>query len=197
MPRSSNTRARRSSRSSSLSASWAWSMLPPPGDRYFLEGRGSGNRPPMGSRGRGAFSDDWRAGFCPHRRPDGRGKSPGKSRLKSARTGRVERIGEAPGCPKPRRSAPRVASHLLFGGLDNGARQTLPRLGIPKGLLHEPVFERMERDHHHPPAGGEPSGRALQRDLQTLQLLVDRDPERLEGACRRMDPGRRILAGNR
>ena len=61
-------------------------------------------------------------------------------------------------------------------------------------LLHDPVFERVVREHEHPPAGGEEVHGVLEAVAQVRQLAVDLHADRLEGAAGRVAtgaPGRR------
>src|SRR5262245_16652842 len=60
--------------------------------------------------------------------------------------------------------------------------------------LDDPVLERVERDDGNAPAWPQHLERGRKRLLELAQLVVDGDPERLEGALRRMavpEPGRR------
>src|SRR5688500_20374324 len=53
--------------------------------------------------------------------------------------------------------------------------------------LYDPVFQRVERDHRQAPTRRKHVERPRERRLQCGQLLVRRDAQRLEGACRGVD----------
>ena len=54
-------------------------------------------------------------------------------------------------------------------------------------VFDDAVFQRMKRHHREPPAGLQHFFSGDQRRLQFIQLGVDQDPQRLEGARRRMN----------
>src|SRR5436190_23498757 len=60
-----------------------------------------------------------------------------------------------------------------------------------KEALHDPVLERVEGDDREPPAGREHLLRRSEAAFELAELVVDVDPDRLEGA------GRRILLHSR
>ena len=70
--------------------------------------------------------------------------------------------------------------------------------------LHDPVLERVERDHGDAAAGSQHLEGGRKRLLELAELVVDRDAERLEDALRRMarrrsarEPGSRRGSGPR
>src|SRR5581483_7395556 len=56
----------------------------------------------------------------------------------------------------------------------------------PQEALHDPVLERMERDHSEASARPQHLERRGQRPLDGAELVVDLDAERLEDALRRV-----------
>ncbi len=54
-------------------------------------------------------------------------------------------------------------------------------------LFHQPIFERMETDHHQTPSRRQGSQRHGKHSLDSLQLLVDRDAQGLKGSRCRVD----------
>src|SRR5258706_9792554 len=65
-------------------------------------------------------------------------------------------------------------------------------------LFDDPILERMERDHHDPPARADHTQGRRESVLEVRQLVVDRDAESLEDARRRVDAARppRLHAGD-
>ena len=59
---------------------------------------------------------------------------------------------------------------------------------LAEPVLHDPVLERVERDHCQPAAGREDGDGAVQELLEPRQLVVHPDPERLKRSRRRIDP---------
>src|SRR6266542_6973668 len=90
------------------------------------------------------------------------------------------------------------ASRLLADGTEPGlpsadadgelwrARAAPPLRGNEP--LDDPVLERVVGDDDEAPAGSQQVHRAGETALDRFELAVDRDPERLEDARRRMDP---------
>jgi hypothetical protein len=65
-------------------------------------------------------------------------------------------------------------------------------------LFDDPILERVERDHHDPPARAEDAHGCRESLLEVRELVVDRDTESLEDACRGVDAARppRLHAGD-
>ena len=99
---------------------------------------------------------------------------------------------------------PRIGGDLGIVGLERTAGEALEGCGrrhrlrqmaravlgtAPGGqeVLHDPVFERMERDHHQPAARREDALRGGQPLRELAELVVDVEAQRLERARRRMD----------
>src|SRR5262245_36119285 len=57
----------------------------------------------------------------------------------------------------------------------------------PQSLFDDPIFERVKRDDHQPPALFERVNRVGDESIQSFKLPVDRYAQRLEGLRRRMD----------
>ena len=57
---------------------------------------------------------------------------------------------------------------------------------VAQEALHDPVLERVERDHREPAARAQDLERRRQRALERAELVVDLDPQRLEDALGRM-----------
>ena len=54
-------------------------------------------------------------------------------------------------------------------------------------MFDNPVFERVKRDDRDPATGLEAANRRFEKALELPELVVDRDPQCLEGAGRRVD----------
>ena len=61
-------------------------------------------------------------------------------------------------------------------------------------LLHDPVFQRVERDNDQPPAGLECALGCKECTGEFAQFVIDEDAQALERARRRMDLVFRIIA---
>ncbi len=83
--------------------------------------------------------------------------------------------GRPPAGPQPRRIVPRGGRRPAGGGGEEP--------------LHQPVLQRMERDHHEPSARRQQRRGLRQPALDLAQLVVHPDAQRLEAARRRVDAG--------
>ena len=59
--------------------------------------------------------------------------------------------------------------------------------GLAEGVLHPPVLQRVEADDPGPPPGFTTRGSAASSRSSATELVVDRDPQRLEDARRGVD----------
>src|SRR6185312_16746394 len=117
--------------------------------------------------------------------------------------------------PQPRRGRSRVAGRLPRAGPDRPARRrpqhrllaadadrkvgraSAAVLLVAEETLDDPVLQRVEADHREPAARIQEVDRGRQRILERRQLVVHRDPERLEDPLRRMTVAESRRAGNR
>src|SRR5439155_4886668 len=67
-----------------------------------------------------------------------------------------------------------------------GRRADAPALEPLEEPLHDPVLERVKRDHRETAAGPQHLERGRKRLLELAQLVVHGDPQSLEDAPRRM-----------
>src|SRR3954447_2830910 len=65
-------------------------------------------------------------------------------------------------------------------------RADAPALLVAQEPLHDPVLERVERDHREAAARPKHLERRRERGLERAELVVDRDAQRLEDPLRRM-----------
>ena len=140
--------------------------------------------------------------------PRPRFSAPGRRSL-PRRLGKLQRRAQAP------RLGARVARHLAGARAHRAAGDQL-RLGlapahadgqvrradaaagaVDEEALHHPVLERVEGDRGHAAARAQQRPRGGQRALERLQLVVDRDPDRLEHASRRVPGGELRRRGDR
>src|SRR6267142_2792610 len=68
-------------------------------------------------------------------------------------------------------------------GADTAVRETAQR------RLDEAIFEGVEREKDESPPGLQRLDRVENEPFESIQLFIDRDAERLEDACRRMNSG--------
>ena len=61
------------------------------------------------------------------------------------------------------------------------------RLQRAKRVLHDAIFERVERQNHESPARCQPRGGAREKAVQSFELAIDPDANRLKRARRRID----------
>jgi hypothetical protein len=54
-------------------------------------------------------------------------------------------------------------------------------------VLHDPVLERVKRNHRQPGAGAQQPGGRDEKFVEAVELAVDPDPERLKSSRRRID----------
>src|SRR5439155_8606681 len=119
------------------------------------------------------------------------------------------------GRAQPRRPGARIRGHLGRARLDRAAldraqlrlvpadadrevgRARAAALALAEEALDDPILERVEADHRKPSAGPQQLERRRQRGLERSELLVDRDPQRLEDALRRMPVAEPRRRGNR
>src|SRR5262245_30880064 len=87
---------------------------------------------------------------------------------------------------------PRIAEDFLGTRLDRLFRQHLHGrvatvLQRPQGVLDDAVLERVERDHDEARANVEPPNRRREKAIESLELAVHPDAQRLKGARRGVD----------
>ena len=89
----------------------------------------------------------------------------------------------------PRTSAsPAVTTFFVSTTARNGRRA--------KFLLYDPIFKRVKRNHDHTAAGADGSYGGIDKLLQALELIVDKNPQRLKRTRRRMNLTVTRPAGN-
>jgi hypothetical protein len=59
---------------------------------------------------------------------------------------------------------------------------------LTKHSLDNPIFERMKCDHDEPCPHAESVTDGSEKEIETVKLIVDPDPNRLKRSCRRVDP---------
>jgi GAF domain-containing protein len=78
-----------------------------------------------------------------------------------------------------------IGERLVLGRPDDGPRDARVRarsLSLLERLLHAAILARVEREHHHAPAGGEARRQRCQQRVERGQFVVHQDANRLEGA---------------
>ncbi len=86
--------------------------------------------------------------------------------------------------------APRAGVPIHFGGAGANwfpGKHLQPRV-VAKRLFHPAILQRVKTDDRQPGPGAKAIGQPPQGNLQRLQLVVDRDPQGLEGPRGRIDP---------
>ena len=84
-----------------------------------------------------------------------------------------------------------AAADRQVGRADAAAR------AVGEEALDAPVLERVEGDRGEPAAGAQQLPRQRQRGVELVELVVDRDPDRLEGALGRVPAGEARGRGDR
>ena len=107
-------------------------------------------------------------------------------------------VSPAPTPPAPPRAASRCAPAgcaALRRRPARSASSSAPRTGASRRcaeraqrVLHDPVLERVKRDHDEPRAGAQPPRGRLEERVEPVELAVHPDAQRLERARRRIDP---------